>query len=301
MRIHTSVRRAAIAALVLGTPWTLAAQSSRAAAAKLGFSLERLARIDSTFQRAIDRGEAAGAVALVLRDGQVVYDRAFGYLDKESGKRMTTDAIFRIASQTKALTSVAIMSLVEEGKIALNDPVSRFIPAFGSTTVAVRSDTGRAIVPAKRRITIRDLLTHSAGISYGVDSLIAPLYSAKGLGPAAGFGWYTADKNEPICETMERLATLPFTAQPGERFVYGYNTDILGCVVERVSGMPLDQFIQKRITGPLGMTDTYFYLPESKRGRLATVYASTTDNKIERAPNGPRGQGDYVTGPRRSF
>jgi CubicO group peptidase (beta-lactamase class C family) len=165
----------------------------------------------------------------------------------------------------------------------------------------VRADTGRAIVPARRRITIRDLLTHTSGISYGVDSLVAPLYSAKGLGPAAGWGWYTADKDEPVCTTMERLATLPFVAQPGERFVYGYSTDVLGCVIERVSGQPLDAFIRTRITEPLRMSDTHFFLPPEKRGRLTTVYASGEGGRAVRAPDGPRGQGDYVDGPRRSF
>ena len=271
------------------------------AATRLGFSTERLTRIDSALQRAVDNGEVAGAVALVLRDGQPVYERAVGWADKDAGKRMTVDAIFRIASQSKALTSVAIMSLVEEGKVGLGDPVSRYIPEFERTTVAVRADTGRAIVPARRRITIRDLLTHTAGISYGLDSLVAPLYAAKGLGPAAGFGWYTADKTEPICQTIERLAGLPFVAQPGERFVYGYNTDVLGCVVERVSGMRFDQFIRTRITGPLRMSDTYFFLPPDKRDRLATVYTMGADGKVVRAPNGPRGQGDYVDGPRQSF
>jgi CubicO group peptidase (beta-lactamase class C family) len=193
------------------------------------------------------------------------------------------------------------MSLVEEGKISLNDPVSKFIPEFDHTTVAVRADTGRAIVAARRRITIRDLLTHTAGISYGTDSLVAPLYAAAGLGPAAGWGWYTADKKEPICLTMQRLAALPFVAQPGERFVYGYNTDILGCVVERVAGASLDDVIRARITRPLGMKDTYFFLPAEKRERLAAVYASGSDMKAVRAPDGPRGQGDYVDGPRRSF
>src|SRR5205085_648217 len=109
-------------------------------------------------------------------------------------------------------------------RIARGDPVSRFIPAFAHTTVATKSDTGLVVKPATRSITIRDLLTHTAGISYGTDGLIAPLYAAKGLGPAAGWGWYTADKDEPICLTMERLATLPFAAQPGEKWVYGYNT-----------------------------------------------------------------------------
>ena len=252
-------------------------------------------------QRAVDRLEIAGAVALVLKDGQTVYERAFGWSDREAKRQMTPDAIFRIASQTKALTSVALMSLVEEGKLTLNDPVSRFIPDFEHTTVAVRSDTGRTIVPARRPITIRDLLTHTAGISYGTDTLVSPLYAAAGLGPAAGWGWYTADKKEPICLTIERLATLPFVAQPGERFVYGYNTDILGCVVERVAGAPLDEVIRTRITGPLGMKDTYFYLPPDRKARLTTVYASGADMRITRAPDGPRGQGNYVDGPRRSF
>lgn len=273
----------------------------RAAPAHLGFDAGRLTRIDSVLQRAVDRSEIGGAVALVLKDGQTVYEKAFGWADREANRRMTTDAIFRIASQTKALTTVAAMSLVEEGKMSLDDPVSRFIPAFAHTTVAVRADTGRAIVPAKRRITIHDLLTHTAGISYGTDSLVAPLYGSAGLGPAAGWGWYTADKNEPICVTMERLATLPFVAQPGERFVYGYNTDILGCVVERVAGMPLDEVIRTRITGPLRMNDTYFYLPPANRARLTAVYASGPEMKIARAPDGPKGQGDYVDGPRRSF
>src|ERR671932_510390 len=260
MRTVTRARLATAILLPIAAPPLLSAQQRAGGApyvttaSRLGFSVARLARIDSALQRAVDRGEIAGAVALVTRDGQTVYERAVGWADKEAGRRMTADAIFRIASQTKALTSVAIMSLVEEGKLTLDDPVDRFIPAFRQTTVAVRSDTGRVIVPARRRITIHDLLTHTAGISYGTDSLVAPLYAAKGLGPNAGWGWYTADKDEPICQTMERLATLPFVSQPGERFVYGYNTDILGCVVERASGVPLDEFIRARITAPLGMT-----------------------------------------------
>jgi CubicO group peptidase (beta-lactamase class C family) len=156
-------------------------------------------------------------------------------------------------------------------------------------------------VPARRAITIADLLTHTAGISYGIDSLVAAQYEAKGLGPAAGFGWYTADKDEETCVTMERLATLPFAAQPGEAYVYGYNTDILGCVVERASGMPLDKFIAERITTPLKMKDTRFFLPVGERDRLATVYSSGADNTIVRAPEGARGQGHYVDGPRKSF
>lgn len=302
MRIQRRILPVMLLLALAATPALLSGQTgATAAAARLGFSPQRLARIDSYFQGLVDRGEMTGAVVLVLRDSQPAYQRTFGWADKEAARRMTPDAIFRIASQTKAITSTAVLSLVEEGKIALNDPVSKFIPAFARTTVAVKTDTGLAIVPARRPITIRDLMTHTAGISYGTDPLVASLYQAKGLGPAAGWGWYTADKDEPICTTMERLATLPFVAQPGERFVYGYNLDILGCVVERASGMPLDQFIRTRITGPLKMVDTDFFVAPAKKDRLAAVYVRGPDGKEVRAPDGPRGQGNYVEGPRKSF
>ncbi len=263
-----------------------------------GFSAERLRRVDTFLQQAVDSNRIAGAVALVLRDGKPVYERAVGWADKESGRRMTADAMFRIASQTKALTSIAIMMLFEEGRIALNNPVSRFIPAYARTTVMVNGEP----VAAKRQVTIRDLLTHTAGISYGTDSVLASLYRAKGLGPAAGNGgYYTADKDEPVCTTMERLATLPFSRQPGDAWVYGYNTDILGCVVEKASGMSLDAFIRTRITGPLRMTDTHFFVPVAQRERLVAVYASDTNNRVARAPDGANGQGHYIDGPRRNF
>ena len=262
---------------------------------------DRLARVDAVFQRFVDDGWIGGAVALVLRDGKPVYERAFGWADKEAGRKMTTDTIFRIASQTKALTSVAILSLVEEGKIALGDPAGRYIPTFARTTVAVGEGADMKTVPARRQITIRDLLTHTAGISYGTNMSVAAQYEAKGLGPAAGYGWYTADKDEPICTTMERLGTLPFVAQPGEAWVYGYNTDVLGCIAERVSGMPLDELIRTRITGPLGMKDTQFFLPPTQRERLAAVYSTAPNGKAVRAPDGARGQGSYVDGPRKSF
>ena len=287
-------------ALVLALPIAAHAQQP-SAGTTLGFAPERLARIDRFLQQYVDSNHIGGAVGLVLRDGKVAYEHSVGWSDKESGRRMTADAIFRIASQSKALTSVAVLMLVEDGKIALGDPVSRFIPAYAKTSVAAKSDTGVAVVPARRAITIRDLLTHTAGISYGTDQTVAKLYEAKALGPAAGWGWYTADKDELVCATMERLATLPFVAQPGESFVYGYSTDILGCVVERASGVALDEFIRSRITEPLGMKDTHFFVPMSKRDRLSAVYASTDDGHITRAPDGPRGQGNYVDGPRRSF
>ena len=271
------------------------------AAGPATLSPARLQRIDRLMQQYVDEGRIGGAVGYVLQDGKPVYERAFGWADKEAGVTMAPNTIFRIASQTKAITSVAILSLMEEGKLTLTDPVSRYIPTFASTRVSVRNGETIEIVPAKRPINIRDLLTHTAGISYGTDARIAALYEAKGLGPAAGFGWFTADKDEPICVTMERLGTLPFVSQPGEAWVYGYNTDVLGCIVEKVSGVPLDQFIKTRITDPLGMKDTQFFLPPAQRARLAAVYMSDTDGKAKRAPDGPRGQGAYVDGPRKSF
>ena len=282
----------------------IAFAASTSTPASQSISGERLARIDHLFQQYVDEERIGGAVALVLQDGKPVYERAFGWSDKEAGRKMTTDTIFRIASQTKALTSTAILSLMEEGKIGLADPAGRYIPAFAKTTVAARGESNASTVPARRPITIRDLLTHTAGISYGTNPSVASLYEAKGLGPAAGFGWYTADKDEPICETMTRLAALPFVAQPGEEWVYGYNTDVLGCIAERVSGMPLDEVIRTRITAPLGMKDTQFFLPPDKRARLAAVYSSNAGmngGRITRAPDGPRGQGNYADGPRRSF
>jgi CubicO group peptidase (beta-lactamase class C family) len=266
-----------------------------------GVAADRLSRIDRLLQQYVDDNRIAGAVGLVLRDGKPIYERAFGWSDKEAGRKMTTDTIFRIASQTKALTSAAILSLMEEGALSLSSPVSEFIPEFAKATVAVKGESGITTVPVRRPITIQHLLTHTAGISYGTDATVTALYQAKGLGPAAGYGWYTADKDEGTCATMERLATLPFVSHPGDAYVYGYNTDILGCVVERASRMPFDQYLAARITTPLGMKDTKFFLPADQRERLAAVYASGADGKIVRAPNDARGQGHYVDGPRKNF
>ena len=284
-----------LAALVL-MPASASLQSKPA-----GLAPDRVAVIDRGLQRYVDDNRIAGIVALVLQDGKPVYEKAFGWADKEAGRRMTTDTIFRIASQTKALTSVAIMQLIEDGRLSLARRAGDFLPTFAKTTVATaKMASGVVTEPARRPITIRDLLTHTAGISYGTDSVVSDLYAAKGLGPAAGFGWYTADKDEPVCTTMERLGTLPFVAQPGEKWVYGYNTDILGCIVEKVSGMPLDEYLRTRIIAPLGMTDTQFFLPAADRARLAAVYASK-DGTYERAPDGARGQGHYADGPRKNF
>jgi CubicO group peptidase (beta-lactamase class C family) len=270
---------------------------------KAGFSQERLMRVDALLDSYVNDGRVMGVVALVLRDGKPVYERAVGWADKEAGRKMTMDVEFRIASQSKALTSVAILQLMEAGKLTINDRAGKWIPSFERTGVYARvpNTTTYSLVPAKRPITLRDLLTHTAGISYGKEPQIAAQYEAKGFGTAAGSGWYFNDKDEPICTLMERLGTLPFIAQPGEEWVYGYNTDILGCIVEKASGEPLDQYLRAHITGPLGMKDTHFYLPPEKRERLAVLYGSDKGGRAVRMDDGPKGQGMYVDGPRKAF
>ena len=282
---------------------SLAALPARPDTLRNGFSVERLARVDALLEQYVNDGRIAGVVVLVLRDGKPVYEKAVGWADKEAGRKMTMETEFRIASQTKALTSVAILQLQEEGRLTVGDRAARWIPTFEKTSVGTKNEngTGLTIAAARRPITIRDLLTHTSGVSYGTEPEIAALYEAKGLGPAAGYGWYFADKDEPICDSMERLGTLPFVAQPGEKYVYGYNTDILGCIVERASGVSLDEFIRSHITGPLGMKDTHFFLPPEKRERFAAVYGSDSNGKAVRQPEGQKGQGLYVDGPRKSF
>jgi len=300
-RSASRARWLALAVLAAPAAVPLAAQGLPVGRAdRLGFSTERLARIDRAFQDAVDQGRLAGAVAIVVRHGRTAYLRSFGQADREAGRAMTPDALFRIASQTKALTSVAAMILVEEGRLSLDDGVAQYVPAFADARVSVRTDSGPALVPLRRPITIRHLLTQTAGLSYGGERHVRDTYRAAGLGPAAGYGWYFADKDEPICTTMERLATLPLVAQPGETWVYGYASDLLGCVVERASGQPLDVFIRTRITEPLRMRDTWFFVPPGQRDRLTAVYAAEGGG-IRRAEDGSRGQGAYVDGPRMSF
>ncbi len=266
----------------------------------VGLSSDRLHRLRSVMQQYVDQGQVAGVVTYLARHGRVVHHQAFGKADLEAGLPMRRDTIFRIASQTKAVTSVAVMMLVEEGRLGLSDPVSKYLPAFKKTTVAVAptpnagTSTPASAVPAKREITIRDLLTHTSGISYGT-GLAQEQWKAAGIQ-----GWYFADRGEPVSALVERMAALPMDAQPGEKFVYGYSSDILGVVVEQVSGLSLADFFSKRITGPLGLQDTRFYLPAGQRGRLAAVYAAK-DGRLERASDPQKGQGHYLEGPRLAF
>lgn len=269
---------------------------------------KRLKHVDRLLDSYVTSAQIAGAVALVLSNGDPVYERAVGWRDREAKLPMDPQTIFRIASMTKAIISAAVLILVEERKLGVYEEVSKYIPAYATTHVAERTpnSTEVTIVPAKTPITIHHLLTHTAGISYGMQPEIAELYRAAELGPALGSAWNISGKNEPICETMEKLAKLPFITHPGEGWTYGYATDILGCIIEKVTNKPLDEFIQKRITGPLGMPDTHFFMPVKDRNRLAVVYGSrkvikngkeTKEHKAERS----FADGPYVYGPRKNF
>jgi CubicO group peptidase (beta-lactamase class C family) len=267
----------------------------------VGMSSDRLDRLTQQMESYVLENQLSGGVTLVLRHGKIAYFDAFGYRDTESKDNMEIDDIFRIASQTKAMISVGIMILQEKGQLLISDPVGKYIPKYNSTTVAVKTEDGYKVVPANRQITIRDLLTHTAGVGWG-------------FGPGGDqwkkadiIGWYFAHRKTSIQSTVNQISSLPMDAQPGERFVYGLSTDILGALIEVVSGQPLDKFLQKEIFNPLEMTDTHFYLPVNKHHRLSTVYSST-ENGIALSPNpgkrigaGMIGQGHYINGPRKSF
>jgi len=265
-------------------------------------SEERLAVLDRVMKEYVASGKLAGAVVMIHQDGREVFSNAYGWRDREAGDAMEEDDIFRIASQTKALTSIAVMMLMEEGKLLLEDPLGKFMPEWSKTTVAVARDGGGYdVAPARRAITIRDLLSHSAGISYGSSP------GEKAWRDAGIFGWYFADRNETVADVVKRMPALPMAAQPGEAWVYGYNTDILGALVETLSGLSLDVFFKQRLLDPLGMKDTSFCLPPEKSSRLAVVY-SAKDGRTERAPApgswtgaGHIGQGHYENGPCKAF
>ena len=302
MFVMTTKRALLSILLMLGPALPSAAQMLPAATPdQVGLSAQRLDRIKAVMQDYVDRGRIAGVVTVVARGGKLVVFDAYGRMDIERNLPMRKDVIVRMASMSKAVTSVAAMILVEEGRLQLSEPVSKYIPAFKQTIVAVPPPAGTpgsgryGLVPARREITIRDLLTHTAGISYGLGNPAEAQYKAAGI-----LGWYLGDQKDPIGRIAERLAGLPFDAQPGEKYVYGYNTDILGAVIERASGMMLDQFFRTRVFEPLKMVDSSFFLPPEKKDRLATVYSARADGLV-RAPDPGMGQGDYVEGPRTCF
>ncbi len=277
----------------------LTAHAQDAATVKtLGFSPERLQRLDAVMQESVAKHEIAGGIMVIVRNGQTVKLQAYGMQDIDAGKAMPTDAIFRIASMSKAVTTVAVMMLYEEGRFLLHDPVSKYIPAFANSVVAVPPPAGSApdvkyvTVPAKRPIQIRDLLTHTAGLTYG-DGLAVDDYKKANL-----YWWYFANHDETIGDAINRLAKLPLHGQPGEAWQYGFSTDVLGYLVEVVSGMPLDRFIEERICRPLKMKDTCFFLPPEKADRLAPVYGIEGGKLVLKETSAKT---DYIQGPRKCF
>ncbi|MBX3008855.1 MAG: beta-lactamase family protein [Melioribacteraceae bacterium] len=245
------------------------------------FSIERLNRIDSVLQQHVNNKWCAGAVALVARNGKIVYHKALGYDDVDSKSLLKKDAIFRIASQTKAITSVGVMILYEEGKFLLDDQISKYIPDFNDLKVLDKfdvTDSSFTTVDPKREVTIRDLLTHTSGIGYpqiGSPEMNA-IYAKLGIGGGIG------TENTTLSEQMEKLTKAPLFHQPGERFTYGLNTDLLGYLIEVISGMSLDKFLAERIFNPLGMHDTYFIIPKEKQSRLATLYSEEKDKTLKK-------------------
>lgn len=248
--------------------------------AENGFSTDRLARIDQLVNEHVDKQWVNGAVVMIVRNGKVVYHKAFGYSDLDKKAVMKKDDIFRIASQTKAITSLAVMMLFEEGKFFLDDPISKYLPEFKNPKVLGTvnwADTTYTTQPAKGEVTIRQLLTHTSGIDYAAigNQDMKAIYAKAGIPSGIGTaGFVLADK-------MKKLGELPLKHNPGENFTYGLNTDVLGYLVEVVSGMSLDQFFRTRIFQPLGMQDTWFYLPKEKYSRLVPLY-QVRDGKLSK-------------------
>ena len=263
-RIPPRIRwTSALALLAVAAP-ALAAEPLQVKPADAGLSAERLDRMTAFFKEGTAKGEPPGVVALVARAGKAGYFEAFGVRDAETKAPMTKDAIFRIYSMTKPITSVAIMMLWEEGRFRLNDPVSQYLPEFKDQKVLVEAvnqagHRSTSLVPAQRQMTIQDLLRHTSGLTYGSGQSAQELEIAK-----AGVKGMLGSKDNPIlamshAEYFEKLGKMPLLFHPGTSWEYGRSTDVPGYLVEKVSGQPLDKFFDERILKPLGMNDTYFY------------------------------------------
>ncbi len=253
-----------------------------------GMSTERLERISKAVQQSIDDKRIAGAVTLVARHGHVVWFKAQGMSDREAGKPMRPDSIFRICSMSKPITSTAVMMLYEEGKFLLDDPISKYLPEFKNPKVLVKPANGPSYtIPATREITIRDLLRHTSGLTYNWNEDLGPLYQKANV--AAGLMPYDGT----IADNVKRLAPLPLLFNPGERFEYSLSLDVLGRLVEVLSGKPFDEFLRTRIFEPLGMKDTFFFPPDNKLDRLTTAYTYYDGKGLNRFPDTPITEGSF--------
>ncbi|MDA1094722.1 MAG: serine hydrolase [Acidobacteria bacterium] len=298
-----------LASLVTGTTWAQGLPST--APSTVGVSTQRLERLDSVVQRYVDEQAIAGAVTLVARDGKQVHLQAYGHADRDAGTPMRPDTIFRIASMTKPITSVAVLMLYEEGHFKLNDPVGQYLPELAQLDVLTPAATGTSFgrTPAKRPMTIRHLLTHTSGIGYrflgdlGGDAKLQALAQLYG---EAGIGDGLAEHDGTIEELVTALGQLPLLHEPGEAFSYGLSDDVLGRLVEVISGLSFDEFLRTRLFGPLAMQDTSFYVPDAKAHRLAAVYTPGVGGltKVTGTVEGPHlvYSSTYSTGqPRRNF
>jgi CubicO group peptidase (beta-lactamase class C family) len=253
-------------------PKTLTEASPEAA----GFSSQRLARLDSNMNDWVKQNWINGSVALIARRGKIVFHKAYGYNDLDAKTPLDKNGIFRIASQTKAITTTAALMLWEEGKFGLDDPISLYIPTFKDQTVLDKfnpKDTTYTTIPAKRLITIRDILTHTSGIGY--PAIGSP--EANAIYAKARITGGVGTKNQKLSDAMTRLGTVPLMFQPGEKWMYGVNTDLLGYLIEIWSGKTLEQFFTERIFKPLGMNDTYFNVPQDKASRLVNFFQEGPD------------------------
>ncbi|QDA61143.1 serine hydrolase domain-containing protein [Hymenobacter jejuensis] len=298
-----------LALLLLFSGYTTSAQTAApvatrpAAKAKPSASAQAsLPAIDQLLREYTEANRVPGAIALIMRDGHVIYRKAFGLNDVNAKTPLQADAIVRIASQTKAITSAGVMMLYDEGKFQLDDPISKYLPAFRNPKVLAtfnEQDSTYTTVPARSEITIRQLLTHTSGISYPViGSKEAKAIYAKAHIPS-GIG----TPNDKLATRMNALGPLPLMHQPGERFTYGLSVDVLGYLIEVLSGQPLDQFLRTRLFEPLAMRDTYFYLPANKQPRLAALYTQdAAKNTIKTGPRDgmipdyPKEAGTYFSG-----
>ena len=255
----------------------------------VGLSSERLQRIATVVQRDIDQKRISGAVTLVARRGRIVWLKAQGMMDREAGKPMQTDSIFRICSMTKPITSLAVMMLYEQGYFLLDDPISKYLPEFKNPKVLVKPASGKPYtIPATKEITIRNLLTHTSGLTYPWNPDLGQIYKEANI--AHGLLAYEGT----IADNVKHLAELPLLFNPGDRFEYSLGVDVLGRLVEVISGKPLDEFFRTRIFEPLGMKDTEFYVPESKLDRLATAYTWYPEKGLSRFPDQPITEGTFT-------
>ncbi len=264
-----------------------------------GLSTERLARLTRGMDRYVEQGQVAGLVSLVSRFDEIAAFETFGMADITTARPMQRDTLFRVYSMTKPITSVAVLMLMEEGRLRLTDPIADYLPAFAKMQVLESSAEGREQrVPAARPITIYHLLTHTAGLSYGfgndaVDMLYReafwglsarntnPQPSEEGLDPVtAAIASLSVAHQQTLEAAMEIVAGLPLAHQPGTQFRYSVATDVLGLLVEKVSGLTLPEFFQQRIFGPLGMPDTAFHVPPDKQDRFTTTYGATGGSRL---------------------